>query len=175
MSFAVTQAPLDQDGFRNAKPDLARGEHPRHLGRANAKHIGPERTTGWRMAVTTDTEHPWRQMPAFRKHDMADPLLVVKIGDILVLYPLTGQRLNGAGLVGICRDIVIGHHDDPVLVPHMPSKPFKHRLYTAWPAGIVDHRKVDLADHDITRRYGSLSGRAGNQFSGECFHEKTVA
>jgi hypothetical protein len=39
----------------------------------------------------------------------------------------------------------------------------------------MDHRKIDLANHDITCRDGRLPGGAGDQFSGKRYHEKTVA
>jgi len=39
----------------------------------------------------------------------------------------------------------------------------------------MDHRQIDLADHDIACRDAGLPGGAGDQFSGKSFHEKTVA
>ena len=127
------------------------------------------------MAVTADAEHAGRQMSAFRQHNMADPLLVIEIGDLLVPDPLAGQRLDGAGLFGIGRNIVIGDHNHPVPVPDAAPEPLQHRLHPARAAGIMDHRQIDLADDDIACRDAGLPGGAGDQFSGKSFHEKTVA
>jgi hypothetical protein len=70
---------------------------------------------------------------------------------------------------------VIGDHDNPVLVPGVAPQAFKHGLNTARPTAVMDHRKIDLANHDITCRDGRLPGGAGDQFSGKRYHEKTVA
>ena len=38
--------PLDENGFRNAKPDFAGRQNTAHLGRADTEHVGAERASG---------------------------------------------------------------------------------------------------------------------------------
>ena len=162
--------PLDENGFRNAKPDFAGRQNTAHLGRTDAEHVGAERAAGWRMAVTANAEHAWRQVPALRQHDVADPLLVIEVADVLIDDPLPGQFLDGARLLRIGRNIMVGNHHDPVPVPDMAAEALQHRLHPARPAGIMDHRKIDFADHHIANSHGWLSGGARNQFSCKSFH-----
>ena len=55
--------PLDENGFRNAKPDFAGRQNTAHLGRTDAEHVGAERAAGWRMAVTPTQNMPGDRCP----------------------------------------------------------------------------------------------------------------
>ena len=80
MSLAQTpsaSAPLHsmQDGLRHVQPDFAGGQHARHLGGADAEHVGAERAPGGRMAVAADDEQARAYVALLGQHHVADPFL----------------------------------------------------------------------------------------------------
>ena len=81
---AEPAAPFDLDRLRHREPDLAGREHARHLGRADAEHVGAERAAGRRVAVAADHEHAGLEMPALRQHDVADAFAVVEAGELVL-------------------------------------------------------------------------------------------
>ena len=104
-------------------------------------------------------------MSPLGKHHVADALLIVEVGNIFILNPLARQLLDGTGFVRVGRHIMVGDDNNPVLVPDVTSS-LQHRLDPARPAGIVDHRKIDLAHDNLANRHRRLSGGASDQFAG---------
>ena len=149
------------------EPDLAGCEHARHLGRADAEHVGAERAAGRRMAVAADHEHAGLEMPALRQHDMADAFAVVEAAELVLGRESARDLADAAGLVVACRHVVIADQHDLARVPQPDAEALEDRRHAARSAGVVDHREIDGAGDDLAGHDALASGRARDDLLGQ--------
>jgi hypothetical protein len=84
---------------------------------------------------------------------VADALPVVE-RDVALLRPGARQIQNARTFVGIAGHEMVGDENDLAGVEQPDAKVLQDRLHAAWPARIMDHRKVDARGHDLAWAHG---------------------
>jgi hypothetical protein len=122
------------------------------------------------MAVAADHEHARLQVTAFRQHDMADALAIVK-GNAALLRPLPGQFEDACALVGFAGHEVVGNQDHLLRIEQADAELLQDRLDPARSAGIVDHGEIHHGGDDLARRYALAACGARDDLLCKCrFH-----